>query len=216
MDQLPSSRLTLADELEPVAVTFQQDEFEEIAGGPIIVRGPEAGKYCIVSGVGRFLHERRNAVVEVMFARNASVAHYGKLEISALVAARPNVNLPNDISDWLQELVAEAQQSTEIWLFGSRADGRFRADSDWDFLIKGSSTLLPRLREARTRLQRDDVDLLALEDGEPTAVGPWNSNKRFSLDAAWHQLSTDYVEYDGTKGSDVRRCRAVRVLPRIS
>jgi predicted nucleotidyltransferase len=51
------------------------------------------------------------------------------------------------LDNWLPEMVsriAKAVQPEAIWLFGSRARGDFRADSDFDLLI-----ILPRLSVSR-------------------------------------------------------------------
>lgn len=218
MKQLPPSRLVLASELKPLESDSQQPDWDVDAAGPIVVRGPENGLYTVVSGLARFLRDRRNAVVNVLLAREASLSDYGTRETAALIAGKPAATLSIELSAWLRALVVHAPGISEVWLYGSRADGRFRPDSDWDFFAKGPRGLAVLLQRTLSQLARPDVDLFVWEVDAATAINPWNPTKKFTLNAAWHQLAEDYAEYDGTKatehdGFDVRRCRAHRVWP---
>lgn len=209
------SELVLADELKPFVAGSARQGWEKCETKPILVRG-RAGRYTVVSGLNQFLREPMSLFVEVLVAEDASVADYGPDELAALVAARPVVQLSDHISSWLSDVIAHAPGCREIWLFGSRAGGKVRPDSDWDFFMKGPPGLASRMRNG-TRFGRDDVDFFVWEDGAKTAVNPWHADKAFDTNMAWHQLSEDYAEYDGVKGTrdgfDVRRCRAVRVWP---
>ncbi|MBN9602031.1 MAG: nucleotidyltransferase domain-containing protein [Afipia felis] len=48
--------------------------------------------------------------------------------------SRPTVPVPREI-EGLVSLVRDTFHSSEIWLFGSRANGTARPDSDWDLLV---------------------------------------------------------------------------------
>jgi hypothetical protein len=209
------SELVLADELKPFVAESARQGWEKNDTKPILVRGG-AGRYTVVSGLNQFLRDPTSLFVEVLVAEDASVADYGPDELAALVAARPVVHLSGQVSSWLSDVIAHAPGCREIWLFGSRAGGTARPDSDWDSFMKGPRGLASRMRTG-TRFERDDVDFFVWEDGAETAVNPWHADKAFNVNMAWHQLSEDYAEYDGVKGTsesfDVRRCRAVRVWP---
>jgi len=217
MESLPSSRMILARELEPYTSESARMEWDDNLVRPIIVRGPEGGTYTVVSGVARFSLERRNAIVDVVFAEDASPSDYGPNEREVLVASKPVVHLPYQLTNWLDGLITSIVEPCEVWLFGSRADGGFQDDSDWDLLLKGSPSVVHRLRTVIKRVERGDVDLFVLEDGALTAFHMWSPTKQFTPDNAWHQLSEDYAEYNSNKlvreNIEIRRGRAVRLWP---
>lgn len=37
--------------------------------------------------------------------------------------------------DWIKQNVREVDPTAEVWLYGSRARGEAREDSDWDVLV---------------------------------------------------------------------------------
>lgn len=224
--RVPSSKLDLAAELALFEADSARQGWSPGGDRPIVVRGPEAGRYTVVSGVEAFVRDRRNVVVDVLAAADATVDDYGPEERAVLVQSRPRVQLPEDIDAWLRDIVAQTPELREIWWFGSRVSGTARSDSDWDILIKGPPGLVARMASG-VPFHRDVVDLLVWEDEADSAVNPWRDEKSLRLNRGWHQLSDDYAEYDGTKfiesepddddgGSwDVRRCRAIRVWPKV-
>ena len=100
---------------------------------------------------------RHNAVIEVVQAREATEADYGPLERAALVSAFVTPPVPRSLSAWLRELKA-AFSMEKVWLFGSRANGCARSDSDWDLIVCGDKGLRTASR-ADAALRRDDIDL---------------------------------------------------------
>lgn len=224
-----SSKLDLAAELKPFEADSARLGWAPGGHRPIVVRGPEAGRFTVVSGVETFVRNRHNVIVDVVAAADATIVDYGPEEGAALARGRPDVQLPEDIDAWLRDLVAHTSQLREIWWFGSRVSGTARPESDWDILIKGPPGLVARMASG-LQFHRDDVDLLVWEDNANSAVNPWQAKKSLSINVGWHELTDDYAEYDGTKpvGSesvddddndrrswDVRRCRAIRVWPKV-
>ncbi|QHV99075.1 nucleotidyltransferase domain-containing protein [Spirosoma endbachense] len=65
-------------------------------------------------------------------------------------------------TEFLQEVkryVHELDPQAEVWLFGSRARGDFREDSDWDFLILSDKPVDRNYK----RLIRDHLFYLGLD-----------------------------------------------------
>lgn len=73
----------------------------------------------------------------------------------------------------VKETVAEIDQDARVILFGSRARGDFRAESDWDFLIltreEASWELQDKIREllySKVELESDQVISSVVENQE--------------------------------------------------
>lgn len=73
----------------------------------------------------------------------------------------------------VKETVAEIDQDARVILFGSRARGDFRAESDWDFLIltrkEASWELQDEIREllySKVELESDQVISSVVENQE--------------------------------------------------
>lgn len=49
--------------------------------------------------------------------------------------------IPEDLARVLERFVSEFPRVTEIWVFGSRADGTASDDSDWDLLVRSDDHL---------------------------------------------------------------------------
>jgi hypothetical protein len=90
-----------------------------------------------------------------------------------------------------------------MWLFGSRANGRHRADSDWDYLLFADARLFSALGQA-IRFHVANIDLFFV--ATPTqAMKPWNDadgyNKILNLadvpgGFAWRELSDIEATYN--------------------
>ena len=65
--------------------------------------------------------------------------------------------------EYLAQLTEAYSNITEVWLFGSRANGTAHSESDWDYLAfwDGKTALFDQLHTDRRFLQ-DDIDLLVL------------------------------------------------------
>jgi len=83
---------------------------------------------------------------------------------------------------YVEQLVSAYPGITDVWLFGSHANGTANADSDWDYLIwTDDAGLLNKLHQDR-RFDLTTVDPLVVVDGG-TAIRPWPD-----LDGSWKKL----------------------------
>lgn len=101
-------------------------------------------------------------------------------------AARPTAPVPNELS----ALIAEARRTlhpVEFWLFGSRARGDWREDSDWDVLAvlpdDAPARLLDPLMTWEIRYRQDTpVTLLSTTKGELDSI--WGLPNTLGYDLA--------------------------------
>jgi hypothetical protein len=77
-----------------------------------------------------------------------------------------DASMPGPVKAVVSEL---ASRGVELWLIGSRANARWRPQSDWDILAFGNSDLL---NEFRLRDPIDGLDLLIVHNGDDFE-GPW-------------------------------------------
>jgi predicted nucleotidyltransferase len=113
--------------------------------------------------------------------------------------------IPDDVSEFIDTLVAKYVGIRQVWLIGSRAKGAETSDSDWDLLVFGDAGVLSSLRldgefpALSTKLR---LDLLLVYDSEHF-VEPWASlanEKRGSLSGwKWRELSSREAVYEGKK-----------------
>jgi predicted nucleotidyltransferase len=126
--------------------------------------------------------------------------------------------IESDADRYVAQLVAAYPAIREVWLFGSRANGTAREDSDWDYLAFGDWAVLDALR-LDARFRRKDVDLLIVTNGErfetpwlqPTGLN-WGSMKDDLEGLRWKQLSPTTATYTATKSVGARFWD-VEVLP---
>ena len=126
--------------------------------------------------------------------------------------------IESDADRYVAQLVAAYPAIREVWLFGSRANGTAREDSDWDYLAFGDWAVLDALR-LDARFRRKDVDLLIVTNGErfetpwlkPTGLN-WGSMKDDFEALRWKQLSPTAATYTATKSVGARSWD-VEVLP---
>ncbi|MEO7726149.1 MAG: nucleotidyltransferase domain-containing protein, partial [Burkholderiales bacterium] len=110
-----------------------------------------------------------------------------------------------------------------IWLFGSRANGTARDNSDWDLLIFADEPTFQRIQGNR-RLRQSDVDLLMVRDGNDFRE-PWGKSPKrgFLSEWEWRTISENEARYLGAKrvdsddGSEVKltECKAIRIWPEV-
>ncbi len=95
----------------------------------------------------------------------------------------------------------------EIWLFGSRANGSARTESDWDLLVVGSPQLLEQLANQRPF---ERCDLMVVVDGD-NFVSPWLRHasadvKHGSLSEwRWKGLPDGEASYESSSWDSERR-----------
>lgn len=134
--------------------------------------------------------------------------------------------IPRVVTDYLNALVSSYPGITAIWIFGSRANGTCRDDSDWDFLVFGDRSILDALRADET-FRRPDIDLFVVYDGN-RFESPWHEgdsskrgrlNNSFELEKGvyvygyrWRELSETEAVYISTRDpSCTDRLRAYRI-----
>jgi predicted nucleotidyltransferase len=77
----------------------------------------------------------------------------------------------------IKELIVKSVHPQEIYLFGSRARGQNRADSDYDFLILSKEEVNEReiTRKVNLSLLQNKIDVET--DIISTSLSKWNANK---------------------------------------
>ena len=136
--------------------------------------------------------------------------------------------MPNEIIAYLESLTAIHSGIESIWLFGSRANGTFRLDSDWDFFIFGTRAMLDALRADDT-LRHPNAEIFIVYDRNRFEC-PWPGDdgiKRGRLQNSadidrevwvygyrWHKITETEATYISTRNPDcIDRLRACRVYP---
>ncbi len=80
--------------------------------------------------------------------------------------------IPLELEKYVAGLLAVVGKRCEsLWLFGSRANGRGRPDSDWDLVLFADPEVLEVLR-ATPSFQQDNIDLLVAVSPERW-ISPW-------------------------------------------
>jgi len=106
---------------------------------------------------------------------------------------------------YVEEAVAAYPSIREVWLFGSRANGTARPDSDWDYLAFADWPTLGALR-SDARFNREGVDLLIVVDGVRYEK-PWPDRRGIKYGTLaddigglrWKQLTPTTATYTATK-----------------
>jgi nucleotidyltransferase-like protein len=80
--------------------------------------------------------------------------------------------LPDEIRAYVKSVVAAVgDDAVGMWLFGSRANGSARQNSDWDLLLFSNATGLERLQGIPS-LRQPKIDILVAVS-EDRWVSPW-------------------------------------------
>ena len=128
---------------------------------------------------------------------------------------------PSYIADRLEQLTAVALDLVDVWLIGSRANGREQQNSDWDFLAFGTQRTLSTL-QSLTQFHYEDWDFLVVTDGNKFQAA-WGPGKRGDLMSwQWRLESAQKASYQGLKwvesedlgGVEKARMQARRVWSR--
>ena len=131
---------------------------------------------------------------------------------------------------YLRALVDAHPSIREIWLFGSRANGRARPESDWDYMVFSDDDRLLNCLHLDTQFDRPDIDLFIVA-APMVAMKPWAGERQKMLrlddepgNLNWKVISATEVEYVETKGRgqpdladiavDIRQARAELVYRR--
>ena len=106
------------------------------------------------------------------------------------------LKLPCHVSKFIESLVSMANEGVEVWLMGSRANGRARPDSDTDLLIFGPDGFLQSVRAGLN--QPADIDCLVVYDGD-NYQDPWQDKSGSLSKLQWKRLDERSATYVGTK-----------------
>jgi len=113
--------------------------------------------------------------------------------------------------DYIDRLVRAYPSISEVWLIGSRANGRARDTSDWDYMVFADEDLVPSLR-ADTSFTAPNIDLLIVNPDRVRFRKPWpepeGHHKRGWLDESengwrWTTTSQGRAHYRGCEGVDI-------------
>jgi predicted nucleotidyltransferase len=133
--------------------------------------------------------------------------------------------------EYVDRLVRAYPSIREVWLFGSRANDRARADSDWDYMVfaDNGAALLHDLHPD-TQFNHPQVDLFIVVAPD-VSMNPWseeaNDSSMMFLDDKelhWRAVSETEAQYSEPINRDLdnapglvtrfRTAKAVRVYPR--
>lgn len=114
-----------------------------------------------------------------------------------------NPEHPDSVYKIIDELIAKYEGIREIWLFGSRANGNDKENSDWDILIFADQNVLSSLEKENSE-QYLNFDIMIVFD-QDNFRGPWRREsdgayKRGSLQEwEWKELQSGLATYKATK-----------------
>lgn len=130
--------------------------------------------------------------------------------------------LTNLMENYIAHLCAAVPQIQEVWLFGSRANGRWLPNSDWDLLAVGGPLLREELAN-HIEFQVPNVDLF-IQDETGEIRAPWPGSTKTLSEAKWEKRSATRANYLSSKpkygpngdelfSSELRQDTAIRVWP---
>ena len=96
--------------------------------------------------------------------------------------------LEKEIKDYIVKLTIQHPSIESIWLFGSRTNGTYRPDSDWDLLVFGTHNTLAEL-SISNEFKHDNIDLLIVYNGndfkEPWPADPGIKKQKSGSLSEW-------------------------------
>lgn len=105
-------------------------------------------------------------------------------------------DISDDVSKFIADITSMTTEPVEVWLMGSRANGRARHDSDTDLLVFGPDKFLEMLRD---RLQQpNEIDCLVVYDGD-NYQDPWQQKSGSLSKLRWLRINEHTATYVGTK-----------------
>ena len=117
--------------------------------------------------------------------------------------------LNDEIMAFITDLVKCSQNIKEIWLIGSRANGKEEIDSDWDLLVfvvddgKTLHTIKGKANLKEKALNRTGPIDLFINSANNIFVNPWRKAKLHLTEMNWQVWSPETsAEYDGEKGKE--------------
>lgn len=137
-------------------------------------------------------------------------------------------SLPSAITAYVHRLTSAHPGITAIWLFGSRANGTPKANSDWDLLVFGDHPILEAIRANET-FRQPEIDLFIIydgnrfespwPDGDDTKLGRLQNSFDFDPDLyvygyRWKEISEKEAIYISTRDFGCTdKLRAWRIYP---
>lgn len=132
------------------------------------------------------------------------------------------------VTVYLNRLTSVHPGITAVWLFGSRANGTCKTDSDWDLLVFGDRSMLDAIRADET-FRRPEIDLFIVHDGN-RFESPWPGGDGSKLGRLhnsyqsdpnlyvygyrWKEVSAREATYISTRDSNCTdKLRAWRIYP---
>lgn len=106
-----------------------------------------------------------------------------------------STSLPTEAQRFVDTLVALIPAPAEVWLIGSRANGRATANSDTDLLVFGSAGFLQALKAQVTPLTGVDCFVV---DAEGAGQDPWQEKQLTLRGLEWTRVSPGAATYVGT------------------
>ncbi len=126
------------------------------------------------------------------------------------------------IDDFLSKITRAHPGIREIWLFGSRAKGEARANSDWNLFLFADEESLQQLGR-NIRFKRAAVQVLVVCDGDAFRE-PWGKKPKqgYLSEWEWEKISDREAQYCGIKWAQEEKggqtamelCKAIRLWPR--
>lgn len=104
--------------------------------------------------------------------------------------------IPRHVSKFIESIASIASEGVEIWVMGSRANGRARPDSDTDLLVFGPDGFFESIRARLS--QPEDVDCLVDYDGN-NYKDPWQEKSGSLSRLKWKITDDKAATYVGTK-----------------
>ena len=106
------------------------------------------------------------------------------------------ISLPSNAVNFLNSLIPICPDGTEIWIMGSRANGRERPDSDTDFLVFSTINILDLVKTKLDKPQK--IDCLIIYDGN-NYRDPWQKKSGSLSGLKWQPIDDRSARYIGTK-----------------
>jgi Polymerase beta, Nucleotidyltransferase len=81
--------------------------------------------------------------------------------------------------EYIDRLVLAYPSITKIWLFGSRANGLAKPESDWDYLAFGDDASVLHALHNDPQFNATGIDLMFVGPGVDEAIKPWQEADRY-------------------------------------
>lgn len=113
------------------------------------------------------------------------------------------VRIPKSLAGYLESIIKSFPGIREVWLFGSRANGKSREDSDWDILAVADDPTIEQMNHSRSFHRHDFHVFVSGSRGQ--FVEPWKNRSTIFADSGsfeewnWLRVGPTEAEYDHNK-----------------